>query len=566
MNPLTIILKHFFSKTLPCLFILFVSFSLHAQTLVAHYPFDGNALDASGNENHGVADGPVLTTDRNGNPDGAYWFDGVDDMILFSNTQNFQPRFPLTVAVWVYLDGGEFQSVFANDYQDGIYYGIWLNISRNNVAINYGDGGIAVGAHRRSKIGTTILETHRWYHLAAIIRGPEDMSLFVNGMDDCGEYSGTGGALKHQGNNGRSGINQSSPTIRFNGKMDDLRLYEGELSREEIARLAEWGDYRLSEGLVAHYPFDGDAIDYSGNNHNGTLQNGAGYGLDRRDNPNGALTLDGTDDYIHIEANNNFKPQNPLSISCWVYLEDYHSNSIFRNDFQYGAYHGIYLIIQNGYPVPSFGNGTTTSPNGRRSFWGDTRLELNTWYHIAAIFKNTTSILESNSEILLFINGQFQCGEYEGTATSMVYSTGTDGDIGRGVVTPTEHYKGRIDELRLYNRALSSNEIKILAEESICYEVGCGEVISSIETPKKPHVFNIYPNPNDGIFNIEINDPRIVASKILVFNVNGQLVWKGDLQGSSKYRINLSHFSTGVYFLRLESEETVLTQKIVITK
>lgn len=48
------------------------------QGLVAYYPFNGDVRDESGNGNHGMANGAALTTDRFGNPNSAYSFDGVD--------------------------------------------------------------------------------------------------------------------------------------------------------------------------------------------------------------------------------------------------------------------------------------------------------------------------------------------------------------------------------------------------------------------------------------------------------------------------------------------------------
>ncbi len=50
--------------------------------LVLYYPFDGNANDASGNGNNGTVEGATLTTDRFGNPNSAYYFNGVNNDIL----------------------------------------------------------------------------------------------------------------------------------------------------------------------------------------------------------------------------------------------------------------------------------------------------------------------------------------------------------------------------------------------------------------------------------------------------------------------------------------------------
>ncbi len=57
--------------------------------LVGYWPFNGNANDESGNGNNGTVNGATLTTDRNGNGNAAYSFDGVDDYI--DNTSNGLP-------------------------------------------------------------------------------------------------------------------------------------------------------------------------------------------------------------------------------------------------------------------------------------------------------------------------------------------------------------------------------------------------------------------------------------------------------------------------------------------
>src|SRR2546425_9002593 len=60
--------------------------------LIAFYPFTGNANDASTNGNHGSVVGAQLTSDRNGMPNQAYLFNGVDDYINIGN--RVKPNFP----------------------------------------------------------------------------------------------------------------------------------------------------------------------------------------------------------------------------------------------------------------------------------------------------------------------------------------------------------------------------------------------------------------------------------------------------------------------------------------
>ncbi|MGK5093982.1 hypothetical protein WDW89_18465 [Deltaproteobacteria bacterium TL4] len=62
------------------------SSSIPTNGLVAYYPFNGNANDESGNWNNGTVNGATLTTDRHGNANKAYSFDGADDYINIPDT------------------------------------------------------------------------------------------------------------------------------------------------------------------------------------------------------------------------------------------------------------------------------------------------------------------------------------------------------------------------------------------------------------------------------------------------------------------------------------------------
>ena len=74
--------------------------------LVVYLPFDGNALDASGFENHGTVYGAILTTDRFGVMNQAYSFDGQNDYILVTNTTSLNFQSSISVNFWIKV--GEF--------------------------------------------------------------------------------------------------------------------------------------------------------------------------------------------------------------------------------------------------------------------------------------------------------------------------------------------------------------------------------------------------------------------------------------------------------------------------
>jgi hypothetical protein len=69
--------------------------------MVGWWPFNGNANDESGNGNNGTVNGATLTTDRFGNANQAYSFDGVDDYIKIQNSPNFLNQ-EYSVSIWFY--------------------------------------------------------------------------------------------------------------------------------------------------------------------------------------------------------------------------------------------------------------------------------------------------------------------------------------------------------------------------------------------------------------------------------------------------------------------------------
>lgn len=83
---------------------LTAAFCARAQSsagLLAHYPFNGNAVDATGNGHDGVVVGATLTTNRFGQPNSAYAFNGATSLIVVTNSADLQPFGDYSVSVWV---------------------------------------------------------------------------------------------------------------------------------------------------------------------------------------------------------------------------------------------------------------------------------------------------------------------------------------------------------------------------------------------------------------------------------------------------------------------------------
>jgi hypothetical protein len=92
-----------------------------------------------------------------------------------------------------------------------------------------------------------VLAAGQWYHVAGVIQGGTNMSLYVNGVDDGGTYSGSGGTMGYTTTSSKiGGGNGNAGTGFVNGTIDDVRVYKRVLSPGEVETLSEDDD-----GLIA---------------------------------------------------------------------------------------------------------------------------------------------------------------------------------------------------------------------------------------------------------------------------------------------------------------------------
>ncbi|MDD5569681.1 MAG: T9SS type A sorting domain-containing protein [Bacteroidales bacterium] len=218
------------------------------DSLLIYYPFTGNANDASGHGYNGTVYGATLTADRFGNSNSAYNFHGTDAYIDLPNVSKLKPQLPFSVSLWVYFnDLNNCYPIFTTDYYESGYTGSWIGINTINqdtvMIINYGDGGtVGDPAARRSKAGTTKMVKNKWYHVIGIWRGPTDMDIYIDCINDGGTYSGTGSNLvysSYPGSIGRKKCSIAGPTSYWylNGKVDEVRFWNRALTQKDIDNL-----------------------------------------------------------------------------------------------------------------------------------------------------------------------------------------------------------------------------------------------------------------------------------------------------------------------------------------
>jgi len=155
--------------------------------LVAYYPFNGNANDESGHGNNGIVNGATLTTDRNGNVNSAYSFDGVNSCIdLTSTTVAIQGNADRTVTAWIKTTFTGWQAIVAT--------GVPVHHQAFNVVMyNYSSSGCGghVGVMRYDDDfvpcggSSGIVSTDgAWHMMAVVYDGLGTLRLIVRPISD----------------------------------------------------------------------------------------------------------------------------------------------------------------------------------------------------------------------------------------------------------------------------------------------------------------------------------------------------------------------------------------------
>jgi len=218
--------------------------------LVAHYSFDGNANDTSGNDHDGTVYGAALTTDRFGNVNSAYGFDGIDDYINVPYSQAFQTA-DYTLAAWIRLHGdlstgagGEIVAGRGEDFSTDRGWS-WLSIG---AADDRWGTGLRVGYETNADTDlfyhTGIFpEIDTWTHVAATRSTDGEITIYKDGAV-IGNWLSTPTPTTMCNQDLTIGARWTSGTQPyhlagyFEGSLDEIRLYDRALSRAEIQELA----------------------------------------------------------------------------------------------------------------------------------------------------------------------------------------------------------------------------------------------------------------------------------------------------------------------------------------
>jgi predicted metalloprotease len=233
--------------------------------------------------------------------------------------------------------------------------------------------------------------------------------------------------------------------------------HSGTVGIEDIGRFAEdwlWAEEKQDINLVGYWKFqEGSgqfAEDSSIYSNKGTLRNGPVWTED-------ALYFDGIDDWVEVNDSNSLKITNKITISAWIYMEQYSTDfpkvvikpyeqfddpfELYTIDLsQYGTYPRF--IITDGIPGGDYGYAMDTGYT----------LSLNNWYQLVGTY--------DGSIVKLYVNGVLINSN---PATLLIGDNNLPVCIGSRL--GSNSFKGLADDVRIYNRALTQDEVLAIYNE-----------------------------------------------------------------------------------------------------
>ncbi|MCT4643876.1 MAG: FG-GAP-like repeat-containing protein [Carboxylicivirga sp.] len=306
---------------------------------------------------------------------------------------------------------------------------------------------------------------------------------------------------------------------------------------------------QLDLGLLAHYSFENNFTDQSGNENHGSGNN-INFVSDKCNNSNEAVSFN-AEATSYISVGTNLKPSKfPVSFSFWLKADDIQTKQwIFRSDKWIGGdiYAGINLRLYNGALQVSYGNRTGAGPAARRTFMSDAlNYDTGQWHHFVV-----NIISQFNFE--LFVDNVSMNGTYSGSANSIKHYETSVGHLGIGMFSQ-EGLTGKLDDFRVYERALTTDEVEQL------FNLEC--VPTKVEDTLLHDSLSLFPNPAQSHVTIQSNNDRSIM--VRVYNLSGKMVLSDNVELSSGHVIDLSGLTKGMYLVRLYDGKNTTTHKLVI--
>ncbi|MGI6278198.1 MAG: DUF2341 domain-containing protein [Patescibacteria group bacterium] len=457
---------------------------------VAEWDFEEGSgdtvYDKSGNGNDGAWSGS-----------GSHWgtgkigkagaFNGSDARVSVGNDETLQINGGMTIGAWIKPNEdaitGWVRPIFDKMYiAASKTSGYALYISSGNIYLAYGDGTTG------ESLSTSDLSwnTARWYHIMATHDGNNTVKIYRDGVLVAEKNDAVGPVLDNGDYAGIIGRRVGSSYTYFDGLIDNIRIYDYARTPAQIAwdynRGAPVGHWKFNEcqGTIAH--------DSSGNENHGTINIGAsapqitggtcsaptdGTGAwynGREGKINSAMSFDGVDDYIISQNTNISEQNNGVTSSAWVFISspiNSETDLISHGGGNWSPYcywklglnSSGRIQLRTGWWSGVGGDGFVLANSS------NDMVPLNRWFMITGIINYDFS---SNLTLLkIYINGKIitneqHIGKYLYNITDRPFVIGARTQSIYPANPPQNYFTGLMDDVRIYNYALTNEQINTL--------------------------------------------------------------------------------------------------------
>jgi hypothetical protein len=440
-----------------------------SQGLTGYWPLDGDTTnwgtnsfnDISGNNNSASSTGTIrlstTTSPVPGKIGGGLFWNG--NQLLATNHIAVYDNSVISAAIWVKTTNVGWRRAFGEGKNDSNEkFGFWL-MPGGQLEIER-----EIGGTQRTDFNTNPINDGKWHHIVYTNDASREnlyldgalastTALYPGGLD----IDGYGIDI---GNNGLTG-----GFVDWSGTLDDARLYNRALSATEVQQLYKSGAATIgnsnpviSNGLVGYWTFDGPSIDW----HTNTVSDMSGQGntgslisMSTTSSPTPgkigqALNFNGVANLVESAIPSALDSASQATLCGWIYRSS-------SND------------------IPSFGAGSISHSNRYNIVWsGNMYFEASNnsvngyhyiafagigWHHVCNVFNGT---LTGNGRVAGYIDGAAQALTYNETPPSTLASNALMGTLWFGRDIDNGYGKGKLDDVRIYNRALSASEVQQL--------------------------------------------------------------------------------------------------------
>lgn len=441
--------------------------------LVGHWTMDGPQVNWSNNT---VVDlsgsgytGTMTNMDKNfssrpGQMGQALAFDGAEDYLTVGNNLNMGTN-DFSISAWTKSTStavGNNNGVVYKKTGTSQSYTAGYRLNMPNGAYSF---SIADGTNVRSLGAGSGYNDGNWHHVTATADRGNEMRIYIDGVLINSTPEITVGNIDSTWNLS-IGAMYNPPNVwhEFNGSLDDVRIYNRVLTPDEITGLYNLGQVkinktrkdRVTNGLVGHWTMDGTNIDWSastseikdisGNSRHGDAAGGLtsvnaipaviGQGIQSKNASHSIVVAD----HASISGFNE------MTLSAWFKPDQYPSGE-------------VHLIAHAHTAAPHQAYGFLFSATGHLSFYtrntssawvGNRRadpLTIGKWHHVVGRY--------NGSRVTVSVDG-VDVSQYTGNQTGQLY------DAASSLRIFDWNIFGSLDDVRLYNRALTDAEIKDL--------------------------------------------------------------------------------------------------------